>query len=63
MKIVELRKKTKEELKKILQENKERLRVLRFNLASAKLKNHREIRKVKKEIARILTILRITDKT
>ena len=58
MKISELRKKPKGELQKIEKDNRERLRLLRFNLASAKLKNVREIRKVRKEIARILTLLK-----
>jgi large subunit ribosomal protein L29 len=56
MKIAELRKKTKAELKRLLSENREKLRALRFNLASGKLKNVREIRYLKKDIARILTL-------
>ena len=58
MKITELRQKPKEELKKLLIDNKERLRSLKFDLASGKVKNVREIRSLKKDIARILTILR-----
>jgi large subunit ribosomal protein L29 len=58
MKIAELRKKTKAELKKLLLENREKLRALRFNLASGKLKNVREIPYLKKDIARILTLLK-----
>jgi len=54
----QLRKRTKEELQKILQDNREKLRQLRFDLAAGKVKNIREIRKVKKEIAQILTILK-----
>jgi large subunit ribosomal protein L29 len=57
MKIVEIRKKSKAQLKKILINKRERLRKLRFDLASGKLKNVREIRTLKKDIARILTIL------
>jgi large subunit ribosomal protein L29 len=60
MKIVELRQKTKDELLKLLTENKERLRALRFDLASGKIKNVREIRRIKKDIARILTLLKQT---
>ena len=59
MKITELHQKTKTELQKLLQDNRARLGQLRFDLASGKVKNVREIRKIKKEIARILTILRI----
>jgi len=58
MKISELRQKTESELKKLLQDNRERLRSLRFDLASGKIKNVREIRKIKKDIARILTLLK-----
>ncbi len=58
MKSSELRQKTKEELEKLLKENREKLRQLRFDLTAGKVKNVREIRKTKKEIARILTLLR-----
>lgn len=57
MKSTELRQKSKAELEKILKESNEKLRQLRFDLVSGKIKNVREIRKIKKEIARILTIL------
>ncbi len=57
MKIKELRKKRKSELKNMLQSIQEKLRALRFNLASGKVKNIREIRMTKKDIARILTIM------
>ena len=55
MKIGELKQKPAEELKKLLQDNRESLRQLKFDLASGKVKNVREIRKIKKDIARILT--------
>lgn len=58
MKIKELRPKTKEELQKILSEQRERLRNLRFSLELKKIKNVREIRKTKKIIAQVLTLLR-----
>ncbi len=58
MKLNELRQKSKTELQKMLQDSRERLRQLRFNLAAGKVKNVREVRKIKKEIARILTLLR-----
>ena len=58
MEISELKQKSKDELKKILQDLRERLRQLRFDLAAGKVKNVREIRKIKKEIARILTLLK-----
>ncbi len=58
MKISELHQKTESELRKLLQENREHLRSLRFDLASGKIKNVREIRKIKKDIARILTLFK-----
>ncbi|MCK4474118.1 50S ribosomal protein L29 [Candidatus Parcubacteria bacterium] len=58
MKIQELRQKTKSELQKLLIDDREKLRQLRFNLASGKVKNVRGVRKIKKEIAQILTILK-----
>lgn len=57
MKIGELNQKSPAELRKLLKENREKLRQLKFDLASGKVKNVREIRKIKKEIARILTLL------
>ena len=57
MKIFELRQKTGNELRRLLQGNRERLRSLRFDLASGKIKNVREIRKTKKDIAKTLTLL------
>lgn len=58
MKVVELKKKTNKELIKLLIKNKERLRFLRFDLASGRVKNVREIRNLKKDIARILTLIK-----
>ncbi|TSC74785.1 MAG: hypothetical protein G01um101430_779 [Parcubacteria group bacterium Gr01-1014_30] len=61
MKISELRQKTKAELQKLLSDNREKLRQLRFDLASGKIKNVREIRKTKKEIAQILTLMKLVN--
>ncbi len=57
MKISELRQKSKNELKKILKDSREKLRQLRFDLAAGKVKNVREIRKTRKNIAKVLTLL------
>ncbi len=57
MRLSEIRQKSKTELQKILAEGRERLRQLRFDLSSGKIKNVREIRKTKREIAQILTLL------
>lgn len=53
----DLRKKTIAQLQTILKEQRERLRQLRFDLAGGKLNKPHEIQKVKKDIARILTII------
>jgi len=58
MKIKELQQKSRAELQHILIESREKLRQLRFDLASGKVKNVREIRKIRKDIAQILTILK-----
>jgi large subunit ribosomal protein L29 len=57
MKTSELRQKPKSELQRLLQDSREKLRQLRFDLAAGKVKNVREIRKTKKDIARVLTLL------
>jgi len=59
MEIKELRKKSKAELQKLLGDLREKLRVLQFDLAGGKVKNVSEIGKIKKDIARILTLLNI----
>ena len=56
MEISELKQKPKEELLKILQDSREKLRQLKFDLSSGKVKNIREIRQTKKDIARMLTL-------
>ena len=57
MKTKDLRKMSEKELQKILRDEREKLLKLRFDLAAGKLKNIREIRERKKNIAKILTIL------
>jgi large subunit ribosomal protein L29 len=57
MKISEFKQKPKKELQRLLRNSQDKLRQLRFDLASGKVKNVREIRQIKKDIARILTIL------
>ncbi len=60
MKTSEIKKKSVRDLRKLLNEKREKQRELRFDLIADKLKNYREIRKVKKEVAQILTALRNT---
>lgn len=57
MKVRELREKTKEELRRVLEEKRSRHAELRFLSRQRKVKNVREISAIKKDIARILTLL------
>jgi ribosomal protein L29 len=57
MDLKELKLKTEKELKQILNESRDKLRDLRFKDANKQLKNVREIRQLKRMIARILTLL------
>ncbi|MFA6159686.1 MAG: 50S ribosomal protein L29 [Parcubacteria group bacterium] len=57
MKIKELREKNIEELKKMLLEKQEKVRKLRFDIAVKQVKNTRELRGEKKDIARINTLI------
>lgn len=53
----QLRKKTKADLTRMVVNYQEKLKQLRFDLAAGKVKNVREMRKIKKELARTLTLL------
>lgn len=57
MKIQELKQKTKKELEKFLVENQTKLQQLRFELITGKVKNIKEIREIKKNIAKTKTLL------
>lgn len=57
MKTKEIKTKTSSDLNKLLLEKREALRVFRFGTAGSKMKNVKEGREIKKDIARILTIL------
>lgn len=57
--VQELKTKPKAELQKMLKDARERLRSLRFDLEAGKVKNVAELRKIKKDIARILTFLNL----
>ena len=58
MKVKEIQALKPEALAKQLEAAHEELFNLRFRLATKQLVNHREIRRVKKEIARLKTIIR-----
>ena len=63
MKIKDIKTKTIADLNKLLMEKRESLRVFRFGTAGAKTKNVKEGRAVKKDIARIMTVLNSTEKS
>ncbi len=57
MEFKELNEKKEADLQKLLSENNEKLRELRFKDSNKQLKNVREIRALKKTVARIKTVL------
>jgi large subunit ribosomal protein L29 len=57
MELKELKNKTEKELKQVLNEFRDKLRDLRFKDGNKQLKNVREIREIKKTIAKVLTLL------
>jgi ribosomal protein L29 len=59
MKAKELKDMPKTELQNLLIENKTRLEKLRFEQTGNKSKNNKEVSQVKKDIARLLTMLRM----
>ena len=58
MKLDEFRALSPEDLKKQVEESHQELFNLRFRLSTRQLVNHREVRRVKKKIARLNTIKR-----
>lgn len=58
MKAKDIREKSPIEIEKLLAESREGVRKLRFELASRQTKGHRAYRNLKKDIARMLTVLR-----
>ncbi len=58
MKLRELKEKTTEELEKLLREERERLRALRFGVSIGQQSGVRMIRKSRKTVARVLTLLK-----
>jgi large subunit ribosomal protein L29 len=58
VKIKEIRDLGTDELKKQLEDSHQELFNLRFRLATKQLVNHREVRRVKRNIARLETLLK-----
>ena len=57
-KIADIRKRSQDDLAKQLSELRGSVRELRFRIAGKEVKNHQQLRQVRKDIARILTVLR-----
>ncbi|MBI2574163.1 MAG: 50S ribosomal protein L29 [Candidatus Wildermuthbacteria bacterium] len=57
MNIQELRKQSARDFQRILQEERARVRQLRFDIAAGKTKQTKDLRDAKKTIARILSII------
>ena len=58
MKIKEIREKSDKELLKMIAEKREYLRDIRFKIASKQFKNFNELNITKKDIAKLLTIMK-----
>ena len=58
MKIKVLREKEAGELTKLLAEKRESVRKLRFDISTKQVKNNKQLKNDKKDIARILTLLK-----
>lgn len=58
VKLNDLRSKTKEDLAKMVRDERSKLRELNFKLAGSQLKNVSEFKKTKKKVAVLLTVLR-----
>jgi len=56
-KIKEFRDKSIEEIKKLLVEKQEQVRKLRFDMATKQVKNTRESRTARRDVARMMTII------
>ncbi len=55
---MKIKEKNKEELKKLLDEKRREAQKSRFDIAAKQVKNNRELRKAKRDIAKILTLLK-----
>ncbi len=58
MKVSDLRKNKKKELEKMIEDKRKKLQDVRFRLSSGRVKNVKEARDLRKDIAKILTILK-----
>lgn len=56
--ILELKTKPLAELEKFVRDSKEKLRVMKFDLAAGKVKDVKDLRALRKDIARALTFMK-----
>ena len=61
-KISELRNMNIEQLKKLVDEKRAQVVKLKFDIATKQVKNHRQYRDIKKDIARALTLIKELEK-
>jgi len=59
MEFKDLKQLPREELAKKIEDAREKLRQMRFDLQAGKVKDVREIRQIKKDIARIMTLSKV----
>jgi len=57
MKAKEFRDMTSQEIKNAIKENRGKLLKIRFDISSRQIKNHREVRTLKKDVARAMAVL------
>ena len=57
LELKELKRKEKKELQKLLAEYREKLRDLRFKISQRQHKDVREFRKIKRQIARVMSLI------
>ena len=57
--ITELKTKPFAELEKFVKDSKEKLRTMKFDLAAGKVKNVKDLRELRKDIARALTFMNV----
>lgn len=58
MKAKELRENSEKQLQVLVKDGKEKLKDLRFSLANRQLKDYSEIKKIRKTIARVKSVLK-----
>ena len=58
MKAKELREQSEKQLQILIKESKEKLKNLRFSIANKQIKDYSDIKKTRKIIARVMTVLK-----